>query len=125
MHILLLVRINGICLLPQTVTIGLSEFCPDWQFYYAFYENVPRIAINYKFDVFCKCVKHALICILMSYLSPTQKYLSTYSTWSLTGLLFAIEAVRSTVLPLAALERKLTPREVVRLSRLEADYQVS
>ncbi|XP_037081365.1 ATP synthase mitochondrial F1 complex assembly factor 2-like [Pollicipes pollicipes] len=52
-----------------------------------------------------------------------QRYLSTHNTWALTGLLFAIEAVRSTVLPLAALERKLSPQEVVRLSRLEADYQ--
>jgi len=52
-----------------------------------------------------------------------RRYLATHNLWSLTGLLFAVEAVRSTVLPLAGLERKLTPEQVVRLSRLEADHQ--
>ncbi|KAF0312327.1 ATP synthase mitochondrial F1 complex assembly factor 2 [Amphibalanus amphitrite] len=66
----------------------------------------------------------SLVCsVPQQTLDVLQEYLLTHNTWTLTGLLFAVESVRSTVLPLAALERKLVPREVARLSRLEAEYQ--
>lgn len=55
-----------------------------------------------------------------------QRHLvSTLNMWSLTGLLFVAEALRSPLLALFALECRVLPAEVVALSRLEAEHQAT
>lgn len=53
-----------------------------------------------------------------------QKHLHSYDFWSLNGLMFAVEAVKSLVLALASVDRHLSAEDAVRLATLETEFQV-
>lgn len=53
-----------------------------------------------------------------------QKHLHSYDFWSLNGLMFGVEAVKSVILALACVDRQISVDEGVRLATLETVYQV-
>lgn len=54
-----------------------------------------------------------------------QKHLHSYDFWTLNGLMFAVETVKSLILALACVDRHLIVEEGVRLSTLETNFQVN
>lgn len=53
-----------------------------------------------------------------------QKHLHSYDFWTLNGLMFAVETVKSLILTLACVDRHLSVEEGVRLASLETHFQV-
>ncbi|CAL4182145.1 unnamed protein product [Meganyctiphanes norvegica] len=52
-----------------------------------------------------------------------RRYLLSHNIWTCQGFLFAVEALKSIILPIAAAERKISIQTAVNLSYLETDYQ--
>lgn len=52
-----------------------------------------------------------------------RRHILSYNHWAVAGLLYGVEAIKSVILPLAAMERHITAMDAVRLSRLEVDFQ--
>ncbi|XP_032781806.2 ATP synthase mitochondrial F1 complex assembly factor 2 [Daphnia magna] len=52
-----------------------------------------------------------------------QKYLHSHDFWTLNGLVFAVESVKSLILALACVDRHLSVEEGVRLAALETEFQ--
>ena len=52
------------------------------------------------------------------------KHLHSYDIWTLNGLMFGVEAVKSLVVLLACIDRHISIEEGVRLSTLETEFQV-
>ena len=46
------------------------------------------------------------------------------SGFFISGFIFAVESLKSIILALACVERKLSPTQAVLLSRMEEEYQV-
>lgn len=53
-----------------------------------------------------------------------RKHLQSYDFWSLNGLMFGVEAVKSLILALGSVDRYITAEEAVRLATLETEFQV-
>jgi len=53
------------------------------------------------------------------------RHLLSYDFWTLTGLQYAVEALKSVILTLVTVDRFLTVEKAVALSQLELEYQVS
>lgn len=53
-----------------------------------------------------------------------QKHLHSYDFWTLSGLMFAVETVKSLILATACVDRRLSVEEGVRLASLETEFQV-
>lgn len=54
-----------------------------------------------------------------------QRHLHSYDFWSLSGLMFGVEAAKSLILALACIDRRLTVEEGVRLAALDTEFQVN
>lgn len=54
-----------------------------------------------------------------------QKYLHSHDFWTLNGLVFAVESVKSLILALACVDRHLSVEEGVRLAALETEFQAT
>ncbi|CAM1312440.1 ATPAF2 (predicted) [Pycnogonum litorale] len=54
-----------------------------------------------------------------------RRHLLSYNDWSLFGIQYSVEVIKSVTLTLAAIDRHLQVEEAVRLSRLELDFQIS
>lgn len=52
-----------------------------------------------------------------------QKHLLSHDFWTLNGLMFAVESVKSLILALACVDRHLTVEESVQLAALETNFQ--
>uniref|UniRef100_A0A2P2I5A1 ATP synthase mitochondrial F1 complex assembly factor 2-like n=1 Tax=Hirondellea gigas TaxID=1518452 RepID=A0A2P2I5A1_9CRUS len=52
-----------------------------------------------------------------------RRHILSYNHWAVAGLLFSVEAIKSVILTLAAMERRITAAEATTLSRLEVDFQ--
>ncbi|KAL9956936.1 hypothetical protein ACROYT_G038500 [Oculina patagonica] len=72
---------------------------------------------------------HGLITVTVAIPSDAKERLKTHltplDTWSLTGLEFAVETLKSFILSMALLDSHLTVETAVRLSRLELEFQIS
>ncbi|XP_024946870.1 ATP synthase mitochondrial F1 complex assembly factor 2 isoform X2 [Cephus cinctus] len=53
------------------------------------------------------------------------RHLSSYNFEAVQGFMYAVDTLKSVILPLAAVERVIGIEEAVRLSRLEEEYQIS
>lgn len=53
------------------------------------------------------------------------RHLLSYNFWSLTGILFAVEALKSVILTLVTVDRLLSTDKAVTLSQLELEFQIS
>lgn len=53
-----------------------------------------------------------------------EKHLHSYNFWTLNGLMFAVESVKSVILALACVDRRIAVEDGVRLATLETDFQV-
>ncbi|XP_062859236.1 ATP synthase mitochondrial F1 complex assembly factor 2 isoform X2 [Trichomycterus rosablanca] len=53
-----------------------------------------------------------------------QQHLSSYNLWSLTGLEYVINQLKSLILSFGLIDRRLTVEQAVLLSRLEEEYQI-
>jgi len=53
------------------------------------------------------------------------RHLCSFNRWSLIGLLFATENLKSLILSLALTKRKISVNEAISLSRLEEDFQIN
>ncbi|RWS21316.1 ATP synthase subunit gamma-like protein [Leptotrombidium deliense] len=52
-----------------------------------------------------------------------SKHLNSYNIWTLTGFVFVIENLKSLILSLALLDKHITVKDAVNLSRLEVTFQ--
>lgn len=53
-----------------------------------------------------------------------RNYFLSHSIWSLNGYLFVAEALKSVILSIAVIERKLRVEEAVKLAMLEHEFQI-
>lgn len=63
-------------------------------------------------------------CVSQEDLAKLEKHLLSYSWAAINGLSFGVDAVKSLILGLAVLERRVTVEEAVKLTRLELDFQL-
>ncbi|KAG1700944.1 ATP synthase mitochondrial F1 complex assembly factor 2 [Nymphon striatum] len=52
------------------------------------------------------------------------RHILSYDDWSLFGIQYAVEVLKSVILTLATLDRRLMVEDAVSLSRLEVEYQI-
>jgi len=79
---------------------------------------------NERFDIELKSVVG--ICgveIPVEAREAVRRYMLSHNIWTCQGFLFAVEALKSIILTIAAAERKITIQTAVNLSYLETDYQ--
>lgn len=64
-------------------------------------------------------------CVSQEDLAKLERHLLSYSWAAINGLSFGVDAVKSLILGLAVLERRVTVEEAVKLSRIELDFQIA
>ncbi|XP_018027649.1 ATP synthase mitochondrial F1 complex assembly factor 2-like isoform X2 [Hyalella azteca] len=56
-------------------------------------------------------------------LGVLRRHILSHNHWAVAGMLYGTDAIKSVILTLAAVERRISARDAVRLSRLEVDFQ--
>ncbi|XP_068761096.1 ATP synthase mitochondrial F1 complex assembly factor 2-like [Montipora capricornis] len=104
-----------------------------------FYANEPEELVNLqrnewqplidwfdmKYDVSVEPSNGLFVSVPHDAIQKLQSHLSSLNTWSLTGIEFAVETLKSIILSMALVDNHLTVERAVALSRLELEFQIS
>jgi len=78
-----------------------------------------------KYCVSIEPSSHLVIAVPDDVIQQLKVRLAPLSGWSLTGLEFAVETLKSFILAMALIDNHLTVEKAVSLSRLELEFQIS
>jgi len=117
-HILEFLSSDGICFYadePEEL-VNLQE--KEWQPILQWFNNNYRVSVEPSHGLLTVAIPDDAAERLKTHLTPLD-------TWSLTGLEFAVETLKSFILSMALIDNHLTVETAVHLSRLELEFQIS